>query len=389
MRAPADPELATLLRNRRAGMVELGVGEPDSSLLPRAAVRRAANLVLDVDGPDALSYGAPRGPGPLVRWLADWLSAREGRRIGSEQLMITGGASAALAQVCLTLTEPTGVALCESPTYHLAAQIFRDHGLEPRAVPVDEAGIVPEALGDRIDRVTAAGRRVALVYTVPSHNNPTGRTTPAARRAALVAATEARGIPLVEDDPYREIFFDAPPPALGSLGQEPGVIRLGSFSKLLAPGLRLGWLLASSERVTRLLEAGWLDSGGGPNHLTAMIVHRIALDGALERNLETVTRAYAERADALVRELRRVLPAGSRLDPPDGGFYVWVGLPGAVDTRELLPRAERAGVSFAPGSRFGVPGAPQPSDRIRLAFSGHSPERLREGARRLGRALEA
>ena len=97
MRVPADPELATLLRNRRAGMVELGVGEPDSSLLPRAAVRRAANLVLDVDGPDALSYGAPRGPGPLVRWLADWLSAREGRRIGSEQLMITGGASAASA----------------------------------------------------------------------------------------------------------------------------------------------------------------------------------------------------------------------------------------------------------------------------------------------------
>jgi 2-aminoadipate transaminase len=384
----ADPPLPTLLRRRRAGVIELGLGEPDPGLLPCEALQRAADRVLGAAGGEALSYGAPRGPGPLVSWLAAWLSSREGRTVRPGQLMITGGASAALTQVCLALSEPDGVALCESPTYHLAGQIFRDYGLEPRAVAVDHDGIVPADLEAQIDETRASGRPVALVYTVPSHNNPTGRTTPAERRVELVAVTRERGVPLIEDDPYREVFFDSPPPPLGPLAEELDVVRLGSFSKLLAPGLRLGWLLASSERVAHLLEAGWLGSGGGPNHLTAMIVHQLAVDGGLDGNLESIGPAYAERAEALVTELRRVLPRGSQLDSPTGGFFVWVRLPERFDTGEILPLAERLGVSFAPGARFGVPGAPLLKNALRLGFCGHPPDELREGARRLGRALE-
>jgi 2-aminoadipate transaminase len=166
-------------------------------------------------------------------------------------------------------------------------------------------------------------------------------------------------------------------------------LRLGSFSKLLAPGLRLGWLLASTSRVKELLEAGWLGSGGGPNHLTAMIVHELATVGGLDRNLESIGPAYAERAGALVAELQEVLPRGSELEHPTGGFFAWVRLPDGRDAAELLPRAENLGVSFAPGARFGVPGAPEPLNALRLGFCGHSPEELREGAQRLGRALEA
>ena len=380
--------LPTLLRDRRPGIIELAIGEPEPALLPGALMGRAASHVLTDHGPDALAYGAPRGPGPLVRWLAEWLGRREGRPIEPEQLMITGGSSAALAEVCLMMTEPGELALCETPTYHLAAQIFRDHRLDPRALVCDEAGIVPAALAERIDRASEEGQRVGLVYTVPTHGNPTGRTTPAARRDELIAVCADRGVLIVEDDPYREIFFDAPPPPLGGLEREAGVIRLGSFSKLLAPGLRLGWLLAASERVERMLAAGWLDSGGGPNHMTAMIVHRVAEQGDLDRNLSEVSPAYAERAAALVGALREVLPEGSRLQPARGGFFVWVELPDGLDTGELLPRAERAGVGFAPGFRFGLPGGPQPTSAMRLAFCGNSPDRLVEGVRRLGRALE-
>lgn len=369
-------------------MLELGLGEPDPALLPHELLKRAAERVLGAPGGEALSYGAPRGPGPLVSWLADWLSSREGRHIDPSRLMITGGASAALTQVCLALSEPGGVALCETPTYHLAGQIFRDYGLEPRAVAVDHHGIVPADLGARIEETRASGRPVALVYTVPSHNNPTGRTTPAQRRAELVAVTRERGVPLIEDDPYREVFFDSAPPPLGPVEEEPDVVRLGSFSKLLAPGLRLGWLLASPGRVRNLLAAGWLGSGGGPNHLTAMIVHDLAVEGGLDRNLDSVGAAYAERAGALVGELRSVLPEGSQLASPTGGFFVWVRLPDRFDAGELLARAERLGVSFAPGARFGVPGGPQPRNALRLGFCGNSPSELREGARRLGRALE-
>jgi DNA-binding transcriptional MocR family regulator len=382
------PPLPTLLRDRRPGIIELAIGEPEPALLPAAVVGRAAEHVLRDRGPAVLAYGAPRGPGPLVSWLAEWLSRREGRPIEPEQLMISGGSSAALAEVCLAMTEPGELALCETPTYHLAAQTFRDHRLDPRALVCDESGIVPAALAERIDRARAEGQGVGLVYTVPTHANPTGRTTPAGRRDELVAVCADRGVLLVEDDPYREIFFDVPPPPLGGLEREAGVIRLGSFSKLLAPGLRLGWLLAAPEQVEQMLAAGWLESGGGPNHMTAMIVHRIVEQGDLDRNLSKVSPAYAERAAALVGALREVLPEGSRLQPASGGFFVWAQLPESVDTAELLPLAERAGVGFAPGFRFGLPGGPQPTSAIRLAFCGNSPELLVEGARRLGRALE-
>lgn len=369
-------------------MIELALGEPDPVLLPREPLKLAAERVLGTPGGVALNYGAPRGPGPLISWLAAWLSEREGRLIDPGRMMITGGVSAALTQVCLALSEPGGVALCESPTYHLAGQIFRDYGLEPRAIAVDGDGIVPADLDARIAAARASGRPVSLVYTVPSHNNPTGRTTTAERRRELVAVTREQGVPLIEDDPYREVFFDSAPPPLGNLEEESHVIRLGSFSKLLAPGLRLGWLVAGTELVGDLLSAGWLDSGGGPNHLTAMIVHQLAVEGGLDRNLSVIVPAYAERAEALVTELGKVLPRGSRFELPTGGFFVWVRLPDRFNTRDLLPRAERLGVSFAPGARFGVPGAPQPVNAMRLGFCGHSPEELREGARRLGRALD-
>lgn len=369
-------------------MIELALGEPDPVLLPREPLKRAAERVLDTPGGDALNYGAPRGPGPLVSWLSTWLSGREGRSVDPEQLMITGGSSTALTQVCQLLSEPRGIAFCESPTYHLASQIFRDYGLEPRAIAVDSEGIVPEDLRAQIAAIRDSGRPVTLVYTVPSHNNPTGRTMTSERRNALVAVTREWGVPLVEDDPYREVFFDSAPPPLGSLDAESHVIRLGSFSKVLAPGLRLGWLLSGRETVDQLLRAGWLDSGGGPNHLTSMIVHRLAVEGGVDRNLEVVGPAYAERAEALVGSLREVLPSGSAIEPATGGFFVWLRLPDHFDTAELLARAERLGVSFAPGARFGVPGAKLPSNAMRLAFCGYSPQQLRVGAQRLGQALE-
>lgn len=386
MISPARP---TLQIRHRPGIVELGPGQPDPALLPVEAVREAVETTLAVDGAAALGYGAAAGPGPLREWLAAWAGAREGRAVRPEEVLVTGGASSALAHVCHAFTTPGDAVLCESPTYHLAAQTLRDHGLRPVGVVTDGEGIVPAALEQALAAVGARGGHASLLYTVPAHNNPTGRTTTKARREQVLEIAARAGVLVVEDDVYRELTFDGPGPApLGrSPGEEPGVLRLGSFAKLVAPGLRVGWIVAPRERIARLAAAGWLDSGGGTSHFAAMALTTMGRDGAIDRHIDSLCEAYAARRDALVATLREALPAGSGVVVPHGGYFVWVTLPGRADAAALLPRAEAAGVGYLPGARFALPGAPVPHASLRVAFSGHPAPVLQEGARRLGQAL--
>jgi DNA-binding transcriptional MocR family regulator len=381
--------LPTLQVVPRPGIVELGPGHPDPGLLPEGLVGEAAAAVLADDGPAALGYGAAAGPGPLRAWIAAWAGAREGRAIAPEEVLITGGASGALAHVCTALTSPGAVALCASPAYHLAARTLRDHALRVQGVPSDEDGVLPGALREALDDLRRRAERAAFLYCVPSFSNPTGRTTSAARRAELLAEAERHELLVVEDDVYRELAYDgARPPALPRPpGEEPGVLRLGSFAKLLAPGLRVGWLVGPRPQVERLAAAGWLDSGGGTSHFAATVVLRLATGGAVDAHLATLQDAYAARRDALAAALREALPPGSQVPVPAGGFFLWATLPRGADAERLLPRAERGGVGYLPGRRFALPGAPVDEGALRLAFSWHSADVLREGARRLGRAL--
>lgn len=385
----APSTLPTLQIRPRAGIIELGPGQPDPALLPVRAVREAVEATLVADGVAALSYGAAAGPGRLREWLAAWVGEREGRPLRPEEVLITGGASSALAHVCLAFAAAGEVVLCESPTYHLAARTFRDHRLSPVGVATDGDGIVIAALERSLASVRSRGGRVSLLYTVPSHNNPTGRTTTSQRRERVLEVAGGAGVLVVEDDVYRELTFEAPGlPALGrSPAEEPGVLRLGSFAKLVAPGLRVGWLTGSPDLVSRLAAAGWLDSGGGTSHFAAMALTTMGGGGAIDHHIARLCAAYAVRRDALVDALHEALPPGSRVASPGGGFFVWATLPGAADAAALLPRAEAAGVGYVPGARFGLPGAPVPHSSLRLAFCAHPAETLREGARRLGQAL--
>ncbi len=201
-----------------------------------------------------------------------------------------------------------------------------------------------------------------------------------------MALAAAQDFVIIEDDVYRELAYDGSAPAsLWSLG-EPGVVaRLGSFSKTLGPGLRLGWLTAGRGLVQRLVEGGLLDSGGGINHYTALVVAALCAAGDYDRNLENLRRTYRERRDVLVSTLQASLPPGCTVRSPGGGFFVWVELPAGADGRALLPAAEAAGVSFIPGASFHLDGRGQSA--LRLAISLYPAARLAEGARRLGAAL--
>ena len=371
---------------QRPEIVELMWGHPDLRLLPVSEFLEATQVALEHDGPVALSYGAEQGPGCLIEQVCARLGRLEGGAPPPEQTMITGGVSQALDMLCTLLTQPGDVALVESPTYHLALRVLRDHGLECVPVPCDDEGLRVDGLEEVLASLRRQGRRARLLYLVPTFNNPTGVTLKAERREALVALAEREGLMVLEDDVYRELWYDSPPPPpLYSLSPGGSVVRLGSFSKVLAPGLRLGWMLARPDIVRRCIGSGMLDSGGGVNHFTGHVVAAFIELGLLDRQVEVLRASYRQRREALLDGLARHLPEGCRWTRPGGGFFIWLRLPPGMDGAALLPLAESAGVSYVPGARFYTNAGGE--EYCRLAFTLVPLEQLAEGARRLGVAL--
>ena len=368
----------------RPGLLDLGWGHPHPSLLPTDAWAAATASALDTYGWQALAYGYEPGPGPLRDWIAGHLAATDG---GGEpdEIFVTAGASHALTLVCTTLTRPGDVVVVDSPTYHLAFGILRDQGVELVAAPVDDAGLDPRALNEQVAALRRQGRRVPLLYIVPTFGNPTGRSLPDDRRRELVAVARQAEMTIVEDDTYRDMVYEgAAPPSLWRLGDGQAVVRIGSFAKTVAPGVRLGWIQASRDLIGRLARLGYVYSGGGVNHTSALTMAAFGDSGAYREHLTTVRREYAERRDALVSGLRR---SSVQLDVPSpaGGWFIWLPLPTGRTAADVLATAERHGVSFMPGSTFHVDGAAD--DHIRLSFSLLATTELEEAARRLGVAL--
>jgi len=369
----------------RSGIIEMNWGNPAPALLPVKSIAQAADLALRQGGPAALAYGAEQGPGRLLEPLAAWLSRRENATIGPDQLFITGGVSQGLDLLCTLLSQAGDTVLVQAPVYHLALRIFADHRLVLMPVGSDEQGVRVEALAEALDRLAAQGRRPCFLYTVPTWCNPTSISLAADRRSALAALADRHKLLILEDDVYRELWYDAPsPPPLQRLAPE-HVIRLGSFSKILAPGLRLGWLVAPPALVRRCTGSGLLDSGGGVSHFAAHVAAGLFELGLLDEHIEQLRTAYRSRRDALLAALEQHLPQGCSWQAPAGGFFVWLRLPHDLDSAALLKDAEAAGVSYVPGSRFFVGGGK--SGHLRLAFSLLREEELAEGARRLGRVI--
>ena len=370
----------------RPGIIELNWGQPDPELLPKEAVSSAAAAVLARVGGDALSYGAAAGAGPLLAWLRAHIAQTEPQAVAADEIAITAGNSDAIDQVCTLFTQAGDVVLVESPSYHLALRIMRDHPLRLVPVATDEHGLQVELLAQTVHDLQRAGSNVRMLYTVPTFHNPTGVSLSAERRVALVQLAQQAGFFIVEDDVYRELHYDAPaPPALWTLAPRGTVLRLGSFAKSLAPGLRLGWINGSAQQVRRLVDGGLRDSGGGVNHLTAMVAGELCTTGGFELYVQRFRNAYRERRNALLAALSEQMPAGCSWQVPAGGFFVWVTLPAGLDATALLPHAEAAGMAFIPGANFHLDG--RGSNTLRLAFSLYPPQELAHAAQRLGKAV--
>lgn len=355
------------------GVINLGLGQPSPRLLPMAtfAEAGAAQLRPDAD-PLILQYGTLPGYRDFRASLAAYLGEEYGDPVAPEQLLVTGGTSSALTLVSEVFAGPGDVVVSGDPTYFLAHGVFRSAKLEVVGVPVDGAGLDVDALAAKLD----AGLRPAFVYCIPAFQNPTSVSLAPERARRLVALAEAHDFIVVADEPYVALrWAEARPGSLTRYDRGRGrVLSLGSFSKLLAPGLRLGWAHGAPALVERLSHHGALRSGGCLNPVIANLVHHVIDSGALARNVASLREVYTTRSRALSAALRAQLPA-ARFDAPSGGYFCWVDLGPEVDAAALLARA--SAVRFIPGSRCAV--ERDLSRYVRLSFSFYEPHELEAG----------
>lgn len=341
---------------------------------------------------EALQYSATQGQPELRGWLAEWMNA-DGCALGPENILIVNGAKHGLELVCRLLLDEGDSIVVTAPTYFSAIPIFRSFGVEFIEIGQDGDGLDVDAL----EQMLASRRKEGLsvpkfIYNVADFHNPTGATMTEVRRRGLIELAAREGIYVVEDTPYRRVRFEgATIPTLKSLDMSGTVFHVGTFSKLVAPGLRIGWIAAEAELIARLIQ---LKSDGGSSPLMQRIIYEFGTSAAFSAHIERVQDEYRTRRDFMVKALRRDLP-GISLSVPEGGYYVWVTLPPLMDGDAFAARAAAAGVNLIAGSKFfaGAGGAhpsnhAPPRNHIRLSYSYATPEQIEEGVKRLAAIYE-
>lgn len=387
------PELASRARSLRASpvrdllaltsdpaMISFAGGLPAAELLDAPGLRRAFDAVLRTDPGRALQYSSTEGDPDLRRILADQLGHR-GLPSSPDDLLVTTGSQQALTLVTAALVEPGDVVLVEEPTYLAALQCLGLAGARIVPVPGDDDGILPDRLADIVVRT-----RPKLLYVIPTFHNPTGRTMTAQRRRAVAAVAARRGLWIVEDDPYGELRFDgSPQPWIAACADaHDRAVLLGSLSKTMAPGLRLGWLRAPAS----LRRACVIAKQAADLHTSTIdqaAAARYLADGDSQDRLAAMCAAYRDRRDAMLAALPQVLPAGSRWNRPEGGMFVWARLPDHLDAGTYLPAALAHQTAYTPGAPFFA--GPVDRSTLRLSFTTHPPARIATGLSRLARAF--
>lgn len=356
-------------------MISFARGAPAPECLDAELLADCARSAIEGD-PSVLAYGPGGGYAPLREWLGKRHGVDPGRIV-----VTTGGLQGFVFYAEELLAERPGRVLVEAPTYDRPLKILARLGADVHALPMDGEGLDPDAL----ERELAAGD-TSFLYTIPTFQNPSGRTLSTERRERVVALAAEYGVPVLEDDPYGLVRYEGtPPPSLHELEGGSLVTYASSFSKTVAPGLRVGWFVAPAELAERI-EARAVSTYISPPFLTQATVHELLDRGAFEPNLERIKGLLRTRRDAMLAALRRHFPEETSWSEPEGGYFLWVDLPG--DAEQLLARAEARGVTFVKGSDF-FPGGGGGARSARLAFSYASPSEIEEGVSTLSAILRA
>jgi 2-aminoadipate transaminase len=360
----------------RPGIISFAGGLPSPRTFPVAAFAEACEKVLRTDGHGALQYAASEGYRPLREQVARQLPWS----VDPEQVLITTGSQQGLDLVAKVLIDAGSRVLVETPTYLGALQAFAP--MEPEVV-----GVASDAEGVDVTDLAAQRAGARFFYVLPNFQNPTGRTMSEARRQALVQTARELALPIVEDNPYGDLWFDAPPPAPLTARHPEGCIYLGSFSKVLAPGLRLGYLVAPEHVLPKLLQAKQAADLHSPGFNQRMVAE-VLKDGFLERHVPTIRALYRSQRDAMLAALQREMQGlDVQWNAPEGGMFLWARLPAGMEALTLLPKAVEKGVAFVPGAPFY---AGEPDARtLRLSFVTSTTEQISAGIATLAATIRA
>jgi 2-aminoadipate transaminase len=370
--------------SQRPDVISFAGGLPSPATFPVDRIRAAYDSVLSREGRAALQYSPTDGYAPLRAWIAESLSTN-GARIAPEQVLMVSGSQQGLDLLGKVLVNESDPVVVETPTYVGALHALGIYGPRFLPVPMDEDGLDSAALPEVLKRC-AAGRRASFLYTIPTFQNPTGRTLSHARRIALVEQAARLELLVVDDDPYRLLDHGGKTyQTLLSMRPE-GVVHLGSFSKILAPGIRLGYVVAPLA-LARKLEQAKQGADLHTSTLTQMMAYEIIKDGFLDTHLIATRKVYAEQCAAMLQALEEHFPRGATWTRPTGGMFVWATLPAGIDAAHMLDTALDENVGYVPGGPFFAE-APC-ANTMRLSFATVTPEKMREGIARLGKVIAA
>ncbi|MBT9459243.1 MAG: PLP-dependent aminotransferase family protein [Burkholderiaceae bacterium] len=363
----------------KPGILSMAGGLPSADTFPVEALKAACDKVLSENAKEALQYAASEGFAPLREWVAKRVSSL-GINADPDQVLITSGSQQGLDLVGKILCDAGAPVAVETPTYLGALQAFTPYEPIFTSLASDDQGPLPEAFAKLPH--DAPGTRFA--YLLPNYQNPTGRVMSLERREAVMAAAKAAGVPIVEDNPYGDLWFDEPPlPSLTSMWPE-GSIYLGSFSKVLTPGFRLGYIIAPKELYPKLLQAKQAADLHTPG-FNQRVVYEVIKNGFLDEHVPKIRARYKANRDAMAEGLKQHLPPGCEWQSPKGGMFFWIRLPAGMDAMALLPQAVEANIAFVPGAAF-YAHTPDPRT-LRLSFVTLTPELIGEGVAILGRVL--
>ena len=366
---------------------DFGGGKPDPASLPYAEIADATRRLLEgPDGPASLTYGALAGADSLRDVVVEKHARREALAISRDEVFVTNGSSQALAILADALLDPGDAVVVEAPSFSGSLAILRKRGAEIFGVPLDDAGLRTDALEETLRDLAARGRRAKLIYTIDYFQNPTGVTLAVERRRELLRIAAEHGALVVEDEAYGDLRYDgANVPSLYALDETGTVVRMGTFSKILAAGFRLGWVLAAPELVQRLqpLKQDW-----GTNPFVCRVAATF-LRERMDAHVERLVGVYRAKRDAMLAGLASGLGADAAWTRPEGGFFIWLRLPDGTNPERLLDLAIERQVSFVGGSAFYPNGEPAGEGRefIRLAFSFADVPAISEGTARLCEAI--
>ncbi|MXY72698.1 MAG: PLP-dependent aminotransferase family protein [Dehalococcoidia bacterium] len=365
-------------------VISFAGGLPDVPSLPDDELLRATRAVLDTERREALQYGGTFGPQPLREAIAERSSGIEEIPLTAEHVTVTSGAAHGIGIASEVLIDPGDTVLVESPTFPGSLRTFVSFGAQIEALPMDDEGLLVGPTEEALKRLADEGRRVKLLYLIPTHQNPVGSTLPLARREQLLDLAREHRVLIMEDDAYGELWFgdEPPPPSLFSLSGGELAIKVASFSKIIATGLRLGWNLAPPTLITRMAALRY-DMGSSP-YLGRTVAEMIR-NGDLDRHVERLRAIYRRKLDRLCEAIDEHCGDYVTYQRPGGGFFVWLGLHQGLSAIEVQRVANEKGVLIGAGPHFFADG--NATQHLRLAFSYTPVEEIEEGAHRLGEAL--